>query len=324
MDMSKKTPLEAIKINVDGESYEILLKREDLNVTGSHKIRGIYEQVLAHIDDGRRNFVISSSGNSAIAGAYVVDRLNQTTTQRPINLDIFISPRISSAKLSKLRNYVNPAHTTVHIEAKTISHAHMFATEHGSTLLRGSTDKYATKGYENIAVEIYDEFPYKKYGEIPALFIPVSSGTTTVGIYDGFAKIHIEYREFRIPALHIVQTTRVYTIAESIDPEFDRAVGATKTSIVDSIVDKVAHRKKEVLAAVVATGGRGWVMDDRAVSEVRNMIRQEDLDEIISSGEHLSTSHEGALAIAGFVRAVRTAKNPERLNGSVILMTGGI
>jgi threonine synthase len=59
----KKNPSLAESLELEN----IYLKREDLNPTGSHKDRGLAFEISSHIQDGKDEFIISSSGNAAIS-----------------------------------------------------------------------------------------------------------------------------------------------------------------------------------------------------------------------------------------------------------------
>ena len=65
----------------------VYLKREDLNPTGSFKDRSLAYQISAHLQDGEKNFVISSSGNAAISAIGYCRKAN-------CNLHVYISDKI--------------------------------------------------------------------------------------------------------------------------------------------------------------------------------------------------------------------------------------
>ena len=68
----------ALKINAD-----LYFKREDKHPFGSHKGRSLPIMIARHIKSGWRDFVISSSGNAAIAAAHAIKKYN--IDPRPIS-----------------------------------------------------------------------------------------------------------------------------------------------------------------------------------------------------------------------------------------------
>src|SRR3990167_2253444 len=83
---------------------ELYLKREDLHHFGSHKGRSIPLMIKNYHKDGRRDFVISSSGNAALAAILFVRDHNKNNTGDPIRLTVFVGKHIEPKKLIKLQS----------------------------------------------------------------------------------------------------------------------------------------------------------------------------------------------------------------------------
>ena len=64
--MQNATPLESFVY----KGIEVLVKREDANVTGSHKDRGIWPLLDFYRKKKIEKFAISSSGNAGISAAH--------------------------------------------------------------------------------------------------------------------------------------------------------------------------------------------------------------------------------------------------------------
>src|SRR2546427_2044588 len=77
------------------EVESLLLRREDLNPTGSHKDRGAARQVTRCAGERRRVAVISSSGNAALSAA---------TYGRTVGLTVvaLVSPLTARAKVDEV------------------------------------------------------------------------------------------------------------------------------------------------------------------------------------------------------------------------------
>ena len=91
----KKYPILARKLNLT----EIWIKHEYLNESGSHKIRLLSYLFEKYIPQGEKNFVISSSGNAAIAACYYLKKINNSQ----INLMVFVPSSIDSKKWKRLQ-----------------------------------------------------------------------------------------------------------------------------------------------------------------------------------------------------------------------------
>src|SRR4051812_12129749 len=81
-------------------SSKVFFKREDLHPYGSHKGRSIPHMIDIKMGDGCRHFVISSSGNAALAAGLYVKELNELGKE--ITLEILAGKNISPNKLKKL------------------------------------------------------------------------------------------------------------------------------------------------------------------------------------------------------------------------------
>lgn len=246
------------ELNIDG--VKALLKREDKNPNGSFKDRSIAYQLSKHISEGVNKFCISSSGNAAIS-AYAYSKLSD------ISLDIFVSSKLSSEKLSKLSG------SKLHISDNPKSDCIKFSNETKSFNLRGSVDDNAYIGYYSLAEEISSL-------DIDSLFIPTSSGNAVIGIFQGLKKL-----EKHIP-IYIVQTTKVCPIASLYDIEFVK----TETSVVTCITDRVCKRKSEVIEAIKDSCGSGIVVSD---------------EEVIEVSKKYSLPINSSISIAGFSKALK-------------------
>ena len=165
------TPIRKIKL----EDLEVVIKDENSNPSGSFKDRSLAYQLSYHMEKGVRNFVISSSGNAGISAAAYAGLAG-------VKLDIFVSDNINPAKLEKLDVLKNDK-IVIHSGPKPKSDAMKFATVTGAYNLRGSKDDTAIIGFKTIAYELIEQYP-----EIDAIFLPCSSGTSALGIYQGFVE----------------------------------------------------------------------------------------------------------------------------------------
>ena len=89
---------------------ELWLKREDLHHFGSHKGRSIPFMIDYYWHkEGLVNFVISSSGNAALAAALHVRHHNKNNPDKKISLTIFVGNKIPTEKLDILKKLIHRA-----------------------------------------------------------------------------------------------------------------------------------------------------------------------------------------------------------------------
>jgi threonine synthase len=274
------TPLNILQ--VDG--VELAVKDENVNPNGSFKDRSLAFQISYHASQGITDFVISSSGNAAISAAAYLNIVEKA------NLKIFVSDHINPAKLAKLNALTSEKNVMVQSNSPK-SDAIKAAAENSAFNLRGSRDDKAKVGYKTIAYEIAKDYP-----QVDAIFIPCSSGTSTIGIYEGFKEKDL------FPQIHIVQTSKINTIAKELDNNFI----ASESSLADAITDRVAHRKQEVLSAIKQTKGNGWVATDVELEEAKEKINSE-------------YSYNSLLAFAGYFKAVKAGN---QFKAPLILASG--
>ncbi|WKZ31196.1 MAG: PLP-dependent lyase/thiolase [Candidatus Dojkabacteria bacterium] len=272
---------ELTQIEIDG--HAVWLKREDQNPTGSHKDRSLAFQLSAHIADGRQDFVISSSGNSVISAANIVKQLPN------IKLNIFLSPKLSESKKARLEKYLGSeidisskepqliGNITLHFSRRALSDSFRFAKEHEYVLLRGSQDPYAVEGFKSLGYELLEQLP-----DITDIFMATSSGTTLVGVAKSMTNVRV----------HACQSSSINLIAS----HFDRNFVPSESSIADSIVDRVGHRKDEAIRVINESEGSGWVISDEEINNSLEMLKI----------NGVNSSAEGALALAAYRKAINS------------------
>jgi threonine synthase len=264
-----------------GLKVPLYFKREDLHPLKSHKGRSLPLMIDIYVKQGLRNFVISSSGNAALAAGLYIQKHNQKIKNK-ISLQIFVGEKINLNKLSALKklsskNIIitktkNPKQAAFQMDKSKIA-----------KILRQSTDDLALRGYASLAVEL------SKIKNLSAIFIPTSSGTTAQGLYDSFKKIKLN------PQIHIVQTTACHPIADYFLPIHDDNNKSVK-SIASAIVDNIAHRKGMVITKIKESGGFGWIASNR---EIQTAIK------LVYKTEKIKLSPNSALAIVGLEQALK-------------------
>lgn len=262
---------------------DVTFKREDQNPTGSLKDRGTAFLISKYYSEGKTDFVISSSGNAAISAANVC-------RQAGLNLTIFISPNIESGKLKIIKSF----NFEIKITPSPLSQSARFAFENGFVHLRPSTDIYGSEGYRTISFELlagdtnFDD-----------IFIPVSSGSCFIGVFEGFSKFGF------LPRFHLCQSSVINPVARIFDIDFIKE----DNSLAKAIVAKVVPQKEKIIDIVKKSGGSGWVIDNNRISEAQKILEK----------NGIITSNEGVLAFAAVIKA---GEKHQKLGKTVCLLTG--
>lgn len=293
-DTSMKTPQQTYPELNDALGTEVYLKREDLHKYKSHKGRSIPLMIKKYAKEGVTHFVISSSGNAAIAAGLGVENHNRNNPDRQVTLDIFIGQHIDEKKKTVLERELTSDHITIKQVERPKQEAFQMDKEGKATFLRQSTDDLALEGYEGLAKDL------SKIPNLQAVFIPTSSGTTALALAQSFKLMEKQIQ------VHVVQTTAVHPIAEVFDSN-----GNTDTSAAGAIVDKVAHRKDAVIEAIQESKGHGWIVTDEQIKNARKIVRDTTKVDI---------SPNSALAVAGLQKAL---ENNWKWDGPIVCVITG-
>ena len=276
-----------------GLTVPLYFKREDLHPFGSHKGRSIPLMIDQYVKQGQTNFVISSSGNAALAAAMYIKKYNEDHGSS-LTLKIFVGEKIDKNKLDILNKFLTKQITII-ITKNPKQQAFQIDRNGQAKILRQSTDELALLGYEQLAKEL------SNIKKLSAVFIPSSSGTTAEGLYLGFKKLKLK------PQIHIVQTSACHPMAATFSP----TNLTTTSSIAGAIVDNIAHRKESVVTAIEKTKGFGWIANDTQIQEAIDLVYET---------EKIKLSPNSALAVAGLQKAI---ENNYKFKGPIVCLITG-
>ncbi len=256
---------------------DVGIKNEYENPNKSFKDRGLAYQMSKHVQEGKSRFALSSSGNAAISAASFAKKYS-------LQLDIFLSKTINPNKLAEITTISNSTTgININISDKPRSNLIKFVNSNSNvTNLRGSTDPHAISGYKSIAYEIVEKFP-----NVDAIFIPCSSGTSTLGIAEGFSELN------KLVSIHICQTTKINPIARTFDSNYS----SSESSLGDAITDKVAHRKRSVVELIQQTQGSGWTISDEELMNAQILADAWDFE---------CLTYNSLLSLAGLLKSKET------------------
>jgi threonine synthase len=268
----------------------LVLKREDLNPTGSHKARGVAFQVSverARLGPGGW-LCTSSSGNAAVAAAAY-------SAAAGLRLAAFLAPDTAAEKRDEVARLGGYVFLTPHA----LTMADEFSAARRVSNLRPSVHPDGATGFQTIGWELLETV-----APVDAVFMFASSAGGLVGIGRAFQRGAEVVDQPWQPALHVVQGCGAHPIAGPFDarpaPAADGRVGALGA--------RKTRRLGEATRLIRASGGGGWIVsDDEAYGAAR-----------LLADHGITTSLEGTAALAAASRAAREIG----LTSAVVVLTG--
>ena len=166
-----KTPLMLSEILSERTGKDIYLKLENLQTTGSFKIRGAANALLSLSPDQKKRGVITfSTGNHGRAVAFVARSLG-------LRAVICLSNRVPQYRLDAMRKL--GAEVVQHGESQdeAYDHALELQQEQGLTMIQAFDDPLIIAGQGTIGLEILEDFP-----RVDTVVVPLSGGGLIAGI----------------------------------------------------------------------------------------------------------------------------------------------
>ena len=149
----------------------VYCKLENLQHTGSFKLRGAFNKVLSLTESERHNGIVtSSSGNHGAGVAYVLNALKQSGT-------VYVPKNVVPEKarnIERLGGHLTYFGTDV---VETDTEAYRFAEKHGMTFISPYNDLEVVAGQGTIGVELLHQMT-----ALDAVFVAVGGGGLISGI----------------------------------------------------------------------------------------------------------------------------------------------
>jgi threonine dehydratase len=167
----KQTPLERSKTFSQIIKANVYLKEENLQSTGSFKIRGAYNKIY-HLSkqERKQGVVCASAGNHAQGVAYASTLMGVKST---VYMPIYTSP----TKILATRSYG----ATVVLEGITYDDAaeaaKKYAEEKKMTFVHAFNDNFVIAGQGTIGIEIFETLP-----QVDVVLVPIGGGGLISGI----------------------------------------------------------------------------------------------------------------------------------------------
>lgn len=182
-DILESTPLQQNRRLSEKYNANILLKREDLQVVRSYKIRGAYNKMKTLSEEQMRNGVVcASAGNHAQGVAYTCRVLG-------VNGIIYMPTTTPKQKVRQVAMF-GKDNIEIILAGDTYDDAYKLAvedcTKNGKTFIHPFDDEKIIEGQATVGFEIDQQVD----APIDYIFVPIGGGGLIAGVASYFSQVH--------------------------------------------------------------------------------------------------------------------------------------
>ncbi|HKT44030.1 MAG TPA: threonine ammonia-lyase [Gaiellaceae bacterium] len=217
---------------------EVLLKAENLQRTGSFKIRGAYNRISS-LDDAQRaaGVVAASAGNHGQAVAWAAREVGAKAR-------VFMPQDAAMAKVEATRHYGAEVELTGPAIEEALESAQAYVAEAGATFIHPFEDTLIMAGQGTIGLELVDQVQ-----ELDTVVIPIGGGGLASGISLALRAAKPGLRIVGVQAAGTLPGGSGYTIADGIAV---KKPGELTMSILEQTLDDfVSVTDEEISEAIV-------------------------------------------------------------------------
>jgi threonine dehydratase len=237
-NVASVTPMESSRFLADVIGSPVFLKCENLQRTGSYKVRGAYNRLSQLTDEERaRGVVAASAGNHAQGVALAARELGIAAT-------IFMPVGVALPKLQATRDYGADVVLRGDAVDGALRAAAEFAETSGAVFIPPFDHPDVVAGQGTLGLEIFDQVP-----QLDTIIVPIGGGGLISGVASALKQTFAQHgRTLRVIG---VQAER----AAAYPPSLDAGV-ATEIRIAPTIADGIAVSKPgllnfDIISAVV-------------------------------------------------------------------------
>ena len=232
-DVARVTPVYGSETFSRLVGRDVHLKAENLQRTGSFKVRGAYNRISRLTAEERAAGVVAASaGNHGQAVAWAA-------REAGIPAAIFVPQDAPMAKVEACRNYAAATELVGATFEDALAAALAYADETGATFVHPYEDETVVGGQGTIRLELADQVP-----EVETVLVPVGGGGLAAGIALALRAVKPDVRIVGVE----VQRDR-YTIADGIAVK--RPGEFTSSILNDALEELVAVSDEEISEAIV-------------------------------------------------------------------------
>jgi threonine dehydratase len=248
-----KTPLLTSRILSERTGFDVRLKAEVFQRTGSYKIRGPLNKFTCLTDEQKRRGVICSSAGNHAQGVALAAKLNG------MHAVVVMAENATPSKIAATRGYGAEVvlHGTIWDEAN--ERAKQLASERGLTYIHPFDDPQLVAGQGTLGLEIHEDFP-----QADVVVVPIGGGGLISGVSMALKSINPAVKivgvessgapgmQRSVEAGHVVTLDRVDCIIDGLRV---KRVGEYTHAVVSRFVDEIVTLPDaDIFDAVV------WVM----------------------------------------------------------------
>lgn len=270
-----ETPVEQVVDLVPDSGVDIWFKLENLQQTGSFKLRGASNKILSlSSDEAARGVIAASNGNHGLGVAAAAARAG-------IAAEVYVSSHVSPGKARRIEEYGAQIQRAGDDPLEAELAARAAAVAQGKVFISPYNDPQVMAGQGTIAVELLRQLP-----RIDALFVAVGGGgliggigaymkwaspaTEIVGCWPQNSPVLYE----SIKAGRILDVPEQPTLSESTAGGLEQ--GSVTLDVCASVIDRsVLVSEKEILAAMQRVRAlRGWTIEGAAGVAVAAFLKE--------------------------------------------------
>ena len=233
LDHARTTPVYSSETLSRRAGRRVWLKAENLQRTGSFKVRGAVNKLsLLGPEERRAGVIAASAGNHGQAVAWAGRELG-------IQATVFMPQDAPMAKVQATRNY--GAHTVLAGSGfdEALAAATVRARESSATFVHAFEDEAVIAGQGTIGLELADEL-----GDVGTFVVPVGGGGLAAGIATALRALRPGVRIVGVQA----GKTHGGTIADGIAVKHP---GTLTMSILDDLLDDLVHVEDESISEAI-------------------------------------------------------------------------
>jgi threonine dehydratase len=233
LGIAEETPIYLSESFTRRVGREVRLKAENLQRTGSFKVRGAVNKLSTLTDDERAAGVVAASaGNHGQAVAWAARALGTTAT-------IYVPQDAPMAKVEACRNYgAKTVMTGVYFE-DALTAAEQHVEETGGTFIHPYEDQLVIAGQGTIGLELAEQVP-----DMGTVLVPIGGGGLSMGVAIALRAVRPDVRLVGVRA-----GVDGYTIADGIAVKIPSDF--TMPLLEDLLDDIVAVTDEEISEAIV-------------------------------------------------------------------------
>ena len=252
-EVADVSPMQTSRFLAEILGSPVYLKCENLQRTGSFKLRGAYNRLAGLSDEEKaRGVVAASAGNHAQGVAFAARELGIKST-------IFMPVGVPLPKLQATRDYGAEVVLRGHTVDEPLRAAARFAEETGAVLIHPFDHEDVVAGQGTLALEVFDQVPL-----VDTVIVPIGGGGLVSGVAGAIKhRARLEGRTVRVigvqaanasayrPSLdkgEIVEVRTTPTIADGIAVS---RPGVLNFSMVRELVDEVITVSDDQIAYAV-------------------------------------------------------------------------